>query len=76
MLYNKLNAGYSSSQIYDNSIGGSGGAGGASHGNIYGSGAGGFKPNYNNKAQYNMRQYETTTPSPSAANAAAQILSK
>ncbi|XP_075168045.1 heparan sulfate 3-O sulfotransferase-A isoform X2 [Haematobia irritans] len=78
MLYSKLNAGYSSSQTYDNFIGGGGGPGsggggriGAGGGYVYGSGAGGIKANSNSK----IRQYDgTTTPSPSLA--AAQILSK
>ncbi|XP_059225567.1 uncharacterized protein LOC106094124 isoform X2 [Stomoxys calcitrans] len=82
MLYSKLNAGYSSSQVYDNSIGGGGGGGtgggggsvaGSGRGNyVYGSGAGGIKANYPKNPH---RQYDaTTTPSPSSA--AAQILSK
>uniref|UniRef100_A0A1I8NRX1 Sulfotransferase domain-containing protein n=1 Tax=Stomoxys calcitrans TaxID=35570 RepID=A0A1I8NRX1_STOCA len=81
MLYSKLNAGYSSSQVYDNSIGGGGGGGaggggggvaGSGRGNyVYGSGAGGIKANYPKNSH---RQYDaTTTPSPSSA--AAQILS-
>ncbi|XP_037815937.1 LOW QUALITY PROTEIN: uncharacterized protein LOC119606479 [Lucilia sericata] len=77
MLYNKLNAGYSSSQVYDNSLGGGGGGRGSGNGNVYGSGAGGIKTNFKNP--YNShRHYETTTASPQTnmANSAAQILSK
>ncbi|KAM7343707.1 heparan sulfate 3-O sulfotransferase-A isoform 1-T14 [Cochliomyia hominivorax] len=79
MLYNKLNAGYSSSQVYDNSLGGGGGIGrGSGNGNnVYGSGAGGIKTNFKNP--YNShRHYETTTASPqtNVASSTAQILSK
>lgn len=78
MLYNKLNAGYSSSQVYDNSLGGGGGRGsGNGNGNVYGSGAGGIKTNFKNP--YNSyRHYETTTASPqtNVASSTAQILSK
>lgn len=91
MLYNKLNAGYSSSQVYDNSLGGGGGTGtaargvgrvegngrGSGYGNVYGSGAGGIKSHL--KYPFNgQRQYDTTTASPQTniAGSAAQILSK
>lgn len=86
MLYNKLNGGYSSSQVYDNSLGGGGGGSsgrgsgnGNGNNNVYGSGAGGIKTNFN-KNPYNSHRhhYETTTASPQTnmASATAQILSK